>query len=148
MDLDLERQLAAVRHAFVVDHAARHGKPLRPNQLEALRFCIRRDRDLDSLGFRGGIVANDVGMGKTVVQLGVCLAFPARTLVVVPNQVLADLRESASATAGYWLGCAPLSGSYRNPEHQGWDRRARTSALPTASHSRGSGARLSHRSRS
>ena len=66
------------------------------------------------------------------------------------NRYFADLLESASATAHRVLArcCAPLSGSYRNPEHQGWGRRARASALPTASHSRGSGAWLSHRSRS
>ena len=66
------------------------------------------------------------------------------------TQVVADLLESASATAHRVLlarCCAPLSGSYRSPEHQGRDRRARASALPTASHSRGSGAWLSHRSR-
>ena len=56
-------------------------------------------------------------------------------------QVLADVLQSASATAHRVLArrCAPLTGSYRSPEHLGWDRRARASALPAASHSRGCG---------
>ncbi|KAF7313210.1 CFIA complex component [Mycena kentingensis (nom. inval.)] len=84
---------------------------------EAEDSCIRRCRSLDLTFKRGGIIADDMGMGKTVLMLALTLqtrgvrpeGFAAQTLIVAPVSVTVTWIQEISSHAPS-LRCAVFRG--------------------------------------
>ena len=71
-------------------------------QREGVRWMLEREFGGGKL--RGGILADEVGLGKTVQVLAVMKANPQRTLICVPPGLMAQWEEHVRQ----WLGKAPL----------------------------------------
>lgn len=68
-------------------------KPLQPFQKEGLSWLL--DREASASSVCGGILADEMGMGKTLQILALILASPAKgaTLIVAPPTCLSQWRE-------------------------------------------------------
>jgi len=67
---------------------------LLPYQEEAVRWCLDREE-------QGGILAYDMGLGKTVIACAVMVARPMKTLVMLPTSLLSQwAAEVAKHTTG------------------------------------------------
>lgn len=79
------------RVSMVQQHLADLPKAARlfDHQVDALRFMLERELDINEEHYRGGIIADEVGVGKTIQAIALILANPqTRTLIVMPTAVL------------------------------------------------------------
>lgn len=58
------------------------------HQREAVEWMLARESTEDSLSIRGGILADDMGLGKSVTLLGLYRQKPCSTLIVCPVSVI------------------------------------------------------------
>ena len=64
-------------------------KLYRPYQFDGISWML--DRELNADGARGGILADEPGLGKTIQTAGVCFGNPVRrTLILVPPAVISQ----------------------------------------------------------
>jgi len=73
-----------------------------PYQEHSVRWMLQRE--FASTGCRGGILGDEVGLGKTVQMLALIKANPRRTLICVPPGLVVQWREHIEE----WLGVTPL----------------------------------------
>lgn len=73
-------------------------------QIEGVQFMLERELQTDTYGIRGGILADDMGMGKTISILALMKANPMCTLIVVPT---ADVLEQWQKSIVRILGVEP-----------------------------------------
>ena len=79
------------RVSMVQQHLSDLPKPARlfDHQVDALRFMLNRELDTNEENYGGGIIADEVGVGKTIQAISLILANPQnRTLIVMPTAVL------------------------------------------------------------
>lgn len=72
--------------------------PLKPHQVEGVKWMIGREMNSK---YKGGLVCDDPGLGKTLQTIGIMLANPVKnTLIVVPTSVLNQWHEICSLIFG------------------------------------------------
>ena len=68
---------------------AEAGFSLYTHQIEGIRFMV----DIESKYNRGGVLADEVGLGKTIQAIGLLLEKPAHTLIACPLGVVPQWEE-------------------------------------------------------
>jgi SNF2 family DNA or RNA helicase len=100
-NVELRMQICLAQLYSINIHTERHGITLHDYQVEGVEFMLQRELQEDAYGIRGGILADDMGMGKTISILALMIANPCSTLIVVPTaDVLEQWRKSILQVLG------------------------------------------------
>ena len=76
---------------FILDHMKKSGFPLREHQKEGVEWMLNSEKSAR----KGGILADDPGLGKTIQALALCVGNKVeKTLISVPSAVLMQWKEA------------------------------------------------------
>ena len=78
--------------AFILEHMKKSGFPLREHQKEGVEWMLNSEKSAR----KGGILADDPGLGKTIQALALCVGNKVeKTLISVPSAVIMQWKVAA-----------------------------------------------------
>jgi len=76
------------------------GTSLQSHQIEAIKWALKREEQRMPNGIRGGIVACDMGLGKTLITLVLTMLSSFPTLVISPKTVIYEWESNVEKFFG------------------------------------------------
>lgn len=74
---------------------------LRPHQEEGVRWLLKKELGANNKNYKGGLLCDDPGLGKTIQTAGLILGNPVEnTLIVVPTSVFNQWRDILQLISG------------------------------------------------